>query len=74
MGPRIRPDGEVMTSPFLAVHHRHKSAVIRTDERRIILKVFEGRTAKRRALAYLDAVLVGWFSRSTCLIDGENLQ
>jgi len=52
-----------MTSPFLAVHHRHKSAVIRTDERRIILKVFEGRTAKRRALAYLDAVLVGWFSK-----------
>tara|TARA_R110000868_G_scaffold368788_1_gene631922 strand:- start:167 stop:340 length:174 start_codon:yes stop_codon:yes gene_type:complete len=46
-----------MKSPFIAFHHRHKSAVIRTDSRRIVLKVFRGRTAKRRAVAYLDAVL-----------------
>jgi hypothetical protein len=52
-----------MTSPFIAVHRRHKSAVIRTDAVRIVLKVFRGRTAKRRAVAYLDAVLVGWFSK-----------
>jgi len=71
MGPRIRFDGEVMTSPFIAVHHRYKSAVIRMDARRIVLKSFQGRTAKRRALAYLAAVMAGWFSRSTSVVAGE---
>jgi hypothetical protein len=48
-------------SPFIAVHHRGKSVVLRTD-RRIVLRSFSGATARRRAEEWLQALLVGWFS------------
>ena len=47
--------------PFIAIHRSQKSVVLNTD-RRIVLKTFRGKTARRRAEAWLDALRVGWFS------------
>ena len=49
-----------MTSPYKVVHRAGKSAVIDCS-RRVVVKVFRGRTARRRAVEYLEAVLVGYF-------------
>lgn len=54
-------------TPFRVYHSAEKqSAVVLRDDVQgpgRILKVFRGRTAKRRAADWLSALLVGWFSR-----------
>lgn len=54
-------------TPFRVYHSAAKqSAVVWRNDvvgPARVLKVFRGRTAKRRATDWMDALLVGWFSR-----------
>lgn len=50
-----------MMPPFITIHRPAKSIILNTD-RRIVLKTFTGKTARRRAEAWLEALRVGWFS------------
>lgn len=51
-------------TPFLAIHNPGESFVVRTDKR-MVLKSFTGKTARRRAEEWLAALLVGWFSQGS---------
>lgn len=50
-----------MVTPFLAVHHHRKSVVLNC-QRHLVLKVFRGKTAKKRAEAFAEALRIGWFT------------